>query len=310
MQLSPKIAVVLPAFNEAKVVAKVVNDFQNHLPSAMIVVCDNGSSDGTAEAAKEAGALVIFESRVGKANAVSRLFYEVDADLYIIADADGTYDVSRISESVAEFMERNIDMLIISREAQENSAAFRPMHKFGNWLFTSVFRLIFDSSLTDVLSGYRILSRRFVKSFPITSTGFEVEVEMTALACACDWSVETKSAPYYPRHTATRSKLKTFRDGFKILMKCFVLVLDYRPILFASTIAAAFVLAALGLFAPIGVEFLSTGEVRRLPTAILSLGMVVCGLVSLQAGFILNGITRSRIQAIKLHAHILKPQRF
>lgn len=296
------VAIILPAKNESKTVKKVVSDFKRALPGAVVVVCDNNSDDDTSILASEAGALVTFEQNAGKANAVSRLFWEVDAEIYLMVDCDDTYDSSTAARLIEQFRHQNLDLLIVSRLPTDDGDAFPSMHRLGNWFFTTLFALLFNSRVSDVLSGYRMLSKRFVKAFPIMSRGFEIEIEMTAVACACNFTLGTASTEYRARPSGSASKLHTFKDGFRILVKSLVLLVDYRPLLtFGSLGTASLVLSAF-LFEPVFSDYLHTGLVERLPTAILCLGLVLLSSIFFVLGLILNGISRLRIEAIKASA--------
>jgi glycosyltransferase involved in cell wall biosynthesis len=299
------VAVLLPARNESISIVSVINDFKKYLPGATVFVCDNSSTDNTAEVAAGAGAVVVFEPKLGKANAMARLFQVANASIYIMIDADDTYDARSAPDLLRRMKKQNLDMLIISREAIPNDNAFRPLHSLGNSFFTLLFKLLFRFQINDVLSGYRFMSRRFVKSLPIMSRGFDIEIEMTAVACACGFGIGNFQAKYSSRKVGSESKLKTFSDGLRILIRSLVLTLDYRPIFVFGSISTILLLTAIYIFYPIWIEFLSTGQVPRFPSAILCLGLVIISITSLQIGLVLNGITRARVEAKKLQANLI-----
>jgi glycosyltransferase involved in cell wall biosynthesis len=298
--LKPRIAVLVPCYNEAGAITSVVTDFLHALPDAAVYVYDNNSTDNTRELAATAGAIVRTETFQGKGNVVRRMFADIEAEVYVLVDGDGTYDASSAAKMVDHLIENSLDMVNGARVAV-NSQAFRPGHKFGNKLLTGTVAAIFGDRLKDMLSGYRILSRRFVKSFPALATGFETETELTVHALELRLPIAEMQTPYRDRPTGSESKLRTFRDGFRILRAIMFLVKEERPLQFFSTIAGL-LFAAGSLFGwPVIVDFLQTGLVPRLPTAVLATGLMILSFVSFTAGLILDTVTLSRREIKRLH---------
>lgn len=295
-----KIAVLLPCYNEQKTIHEVVCAFRLALPEATIYVCNNNSTDDTKEIAAKAGAIVLDEPKKGKAHAVEKLFRCVSADYYILSDGDLTYDPKISKSAIERCKDLNADMLVGVRKSASGQKTYRPGHHFGNWAFTKILQLIFSGSFNDVLSGYRVFSRNFVKSMPVLSKGFDIEVEMTIYALSLNLTVGEFETNYYERPEGSVSKLNTFRDGFVIIKTILRLLNDYKPLLVFSV--ATFVLLMLGifLFLPILNEFMITGVVDRFPTAFLSLGLIILSVMSFFTGLILDGITRSRLETKKI----------
>lgn len=294
------IAVVLPCYNEELTIGKVIKDFGLALPNASIYVCDNRSSDNTAKVAREAGAYVLVEPLSGKANAVRRLFQTIDSDIYILSDGDFTYDAKAAPELVDLLKTEKLDMVVGARNPIKGQKVYRPGHSFGNLLFTLMIKLFFGGNLNDVLSGYRILSRDFVKSFPILSSGFDIEMEMTVHALALGLPVSEKKINYAERPEGSHSKLKTISDGFLIIRTLLKLFIDFRPLNVFLPASFIQILLAVWLFQPVMAAYLDTGLVERLPSAILSLGLVITGLFTAFSGIILNSISRHRIESKRL----------
>ncbi len=290
---SLEIAVIVPCYNEEATVAKVVQDFQENLPGARIYVYDNASSDRTAALAQEAGATVRHEGLRGKGNVVRRSFADIDADIYVLVDGDDTYDATAAPSLVNRLLEGPYDMVTGTRVAEEK-AAYRHGHRFGNAMLSKIVTTIFGDRIDDLLSGYRVLSRRFVKSFPALSAGFEIETELTVHALDLRMPMSQIETRYFSRPEGSSSKLKTYTDGFRILFMILILVKEERPFQFFGAIFAALALASLGLAAPLFVEFIETGLVPRFPTAILSTGMMLLAFLSLACGMILDSVTRGR----------------
>ena len=295
-----RIAVILPCYNEEAAIADVVNAFHNALPQAQIVVCDNNSTDNTTTVARSAGALVIHETQRGKANAVRRLFNFVDADIYILCDGDMTYDASAAPELVNTIISEDLAMIIGARKPKEGQKTYRPGHSFGNFAFTTMLKLFFGGQLKDVLSGYRILSRSFVKSFPVLSKGFDIEVEMTVHALATGVSVHEEKTEYSERPSGSFSKLSTFRDGFRIARTIMRLVIDFQPLKVFSTAAVLQAMISIIMFQPVLASYLETGLVDRLPTAVLCLGLMITGILTGFCGVVLDSISRQRLEVKKL----------
>ena len=294
-----KIAVIIPCFNEGHAIAEVVHGFKSVLPSAKIYVFDNNSTDDTIAIASAAGALIRREMLQGKGNVVRRMFADVDADAYVMADGDSTYDPSYAAHMVNRLFEERLDMVVGTRVAS-HTAAYRPGHRFGNRLLTFSVANLFGERFTDMLSGYRVFSRRFVKSFPAMSSGFEIETELTIHALELLLPVAEVATPYRIRVTGSTSKLRTYSDGLKILRLIVTLYKNERPIQFFSAIGGAFIAVALALGIPLVVTFIKTGLVPRQPTAILATGLVLLSALSFIAGLILDNVTRGRREMRRL----------
>ena len=296
---TPRIAVLVPCHNVALTVAAVVEGFRAALPEARIHVFDNNSTDGTAEVARAAGAEVRFERIPGKGSVVRRMFADIDADWYIMVDGDATYDASAAPRLLATAIEGGYDMVNVARE-ETAEAAYRSGHRFGNRVLTGLVGAIFGSRTADMLSGYKIFSRRFVKSFPAMSRGFEIETELMIHALELKLPVGEIAAPYGARPEGSTSKLATWRDGFLILRMIGVLIQRERPLEFFSALALLFLLLAIGFGIPVVLTFLETGLVPRLPTAVLSSALVLSAMLSFAVGLILNAITHSRREMKRL----------
>jgi glycosyltransferase involved in cell wall biosynthesis len=299
MTQGPRIAVLVPCHNEALTVAAVVEGFRAALPDATIYVYDNNSKDGTADIARAAGAEVRFESQPGKGSVVRRMFADIEADWYVMVDGDATYDASAAPRLLAHAIEGRYDMVNAAR-AETADKAYRPGHRFGNRVLTGLVGTIFGTRTTDMLSGYKVFSRRFVKSFPAMSAGFEIETELMIHALELKLPVGEISAPYGERPEGSVSKLATWRDGFVILRLIGVLVQRERPFEFFGVISLALLLGALLLGLPVVAEFFESGLVPRLPTAVLASALVLAALLSFAVGLILNAITHSRREAKRL----------
>ncbi|MBR0655050.1 glycosyltransferase [Plastoroseomonas arctica] len=295
----PRIAVLIPCYNEAVAIPRVVAAFRAALPAAAIHVYDNNSTDGTRAAAEAAGALVRTETQQGKGNVVRRMFADIEADIYLLVDGDDTYDAAAAPAMVAMLQDDRLDMVTAIR-VTEIVAAYRPGHRFGNLMLTGMVRLIFGDRITDMLSGYRAFSRRFVKSFPALAHGFETETEFTVHALELRLPVGEIATPYKDRPPGSVSKLNTIRDGIRILRTILALIQRERPLAFFGLTGLALMLVAVGLFIPVLAEFLRTGLVPRLPTAILSAVLVLAGLLSLAAGLVLDTVTRGRLEAKRI----------
>jgi glycosyltransferase involved in cell wall biosynthesis len=297
---APRIAVLIPCYNEERSVATVVRDFAAALPTASIYVYDNNSTDRTRELAAEAGAIVRIETFQGKGNVVRRMFADIEAEVYVLVDGDGTYDAASATGMVRQLLENSLDMVNAVR-VPVTDKAFRPGHAFGNRLLTGTVALIFGDKFKDMLSGYRVMSRRFVKSFPALAKGFETETELTVHALELRLPILEMPTPYRDRPAGSESKLHTFRDGFRILRTIAVLVKEERPLQFFGAVAIVLLLLAVGLGAPIVSEYLRTGLVPRFPTAILATGIVILAFLSFSAGLILDTVTLSRREMKRLH---------
>src|ERR1700722_4141351 len=288
----PRIAVLVPCFNEEAAVANVVTDFRKVLPSAKIFVYDNNSSDRTAEVAREAGASVRSERRQGKGHVVRRMF----------ADVDATYDPASAAKMIEALVSEHLDM-VVGLRVDQAQAAWRPGHRTGNWLLTSFLASVFGKAFKDILSGYRVFSRRFVKSFPVLSDGFEIETELSVHALELSLPTAEIETPYYARPEGSVSKLNTWRDGFRILGTILKLYRSEKPLRFFTGIGIFLMLASIGLAIPVFITYLEQGIVPRLPTAILSMGLMVLAMLSLSSGLVLDTVTRGR-REMKLLAYL------
>lgn len=297
---SPDIAVLLPCYNEAATIGAVVRGFRAALPDAHIHVYDNNSTDGTALYAMLAGAHVVRERRQGKGHVVRRMFADIDADIYIIADGDGTYAPEDAEELVRTLLTERADMVVGTRRGVHDDAG-RQGHALGNRLFNILYRAIFGPDFTDIFSGYRAFSRRFVKSFPAVSGGFEIETEMSVHASRLKLPVSELELHYGRRPEGSHSKLSTFRDGGKILWMFAMLMKETRPFAFFGTISALFMLASLGFMGPVLAEYFATGLVSRMPTWVLSTALAMISIMLFTAGVILDSVARSRAEQLRIH---------
>ena len=297
-----EVAVLLPCYNEEHAIAKVVGDFRAALPEATIYVYDNNSTDRTADAAREAGAVVRRESHQGKGYVVRRMFNDIEADIYLLVDGDATYDAASAPAMVAKLADERLDMVVANRIDREE-AAYRRGHRAGNRLLTGFVAHMFGRAFSDILSGYRVFSRRFVKSFPILSGGFEIETELTVHALELDLPVGEVATPYYSRPQGSASKLSTWSDGFRILSTVFKLYRAERPLSLFGGLGIALAIMSIGLAIPIFITYVQEGLVPRLPTAVLSTGLMVLAFLSLACGLILDTVTRGR-RELKLLAYL------
>ncbi|WP_441300022.1 glycosyltransferase family 2 protein [Bradyrhizobium sp.] len=300
-----RIAVLLPCFNEAAAVAAVVADFSKALPGATIYVYDNNSTDRTAELARAAGAEVRSERRQGKGHVVRRMFADIDADIYVLADGDATYDATSAPRLIARLVEDHLDM-VVGLRVDQAEAAYRKGHRTGNWMLTQFLSSVFGQAFKDILSGYRVFSRRFVKSFPVLSDGFEIETELTVHALELALPVAEIETPYYARPEGSFSKLNTWRDGFRIFGTILKLYRSEKPLRFFTAIGAFLALVAIGLAIPIFITYLEQGIVPRLPTAVLSTGLMIVAMLSISSGLVLDTVTRGR-REMKLLAYLSQP---
>ncbi|MET0748129.1 MAG: glycosyltransferase, partial [Rhizobium sp.] len=294
-----RIAVLLPCYNEAVTIAKVVADFRMSLPTASIYVYDNNSADGTGAIARAAGAIVRVEKRQGKGNVIRRMFADIDADIYVLADGDGTYSALFAPMLIDALVSDELDFVNGSR-VSTLTGAYRPGHQFGNRMLSGIVRWIFGPQFSDMLSGYKVLSRRFVKSFPAMSSGFETETELAVHALELRMPCAELPTPYSERPEGSVSKLNTVRDGSRILLMIVKLIKEERPLMFFGLFGLLFFVVAAVLMAPILVTYVETGLVPRLPTAVLSLGMVLLGFLSLFTALILDMTTRARREIKRL----------
>ena len=268
------VAVLVPCYNEKVAIAKVVKDFRAVLPTATIFVFDNNSTDDTAAAARAAGAEVYEEKHQGKGYVVRRMFTDVEADIYVLVDGDATYDAPSAATMIERLLDDRLDMVVANR-VDHDEAAYRTGHRTGNWLLTSFVAAVFGSTFNDMLSGYRVFSRRFVKSFPVLSGGFEIETELTIHALELGLAVAEIDTPYYARPKGSASKLNTWSDGFRILCTIFRLYRVERPLPFFAAIGLMLAVLSIVFAIPVLVTYLETGLVPRLPTAMLSTGLMI-----------------------------------
>jgi glycosyltransferase involved in cell wall biosynthesis len=302
---APRVAVLVPCHNEEASIATVIAQFRAELPDATIYVYDNNSTDRTAEIAERAGAEVRRELHQGKGHVVRRMFADVDAEIYLLVDGDATYDAPSARKMIRRLIDERLDMVVGARVDQEQ-AAWRAGHRAGNLLLTGFVAAVFGRSFTDMLSGYRVVTRRFVKSFPVLSGGFEIETELTVHALELGLPVAELATPYYARPQGSASKLHTWRDGFRILWTIARLYKSERPQAFFAAIGAVLQLTAMVLAIPIFATYLRDGNVPRLPTAVLATGLTLLAFLSLACGMVLGTVTRGR-REIKLLAYLRQP---
>jgi glycosyltransferase involved in cell wall biosynthesis len=293
------IAVLVPCFNEELTVGKTIADFREALPLATVYVYDNNSTDRTVDIASAAGAVVRSESRQGKGNVVRRMFADIDADIYVLVDGDATYEAQAAPAMVLRAIEENLDFINGARVSRKMEA-FRRGHRFGNYVLTALVRNIFGRRFTDMLSGYKVFSRRYVKSFPATSRGFEIETELTVHALELRMPSAEALTPYNERPSGSVSKLSTFRDGARILRLIFDLVRNERPLQFFSLVGVVLILIAMALATPLAETYFETGLVPRLPTAVLAVGLIIIGFLSCLAGLILDVVATMRSEMKRL----------
>ncbi|WP_458388417.1 glycosyltransferase family 2 protein [Sphingomonas sp. F9_3S_D5_B_2] len=304
-KLQPRIAVLLPCYNEEAAIAATVAGFREALPGATVYVYDNNSRDRTCEIAAKAGAVVRTERQQGKGNVVRRMFADIDADVYIMADGDLTYDPNAAPAMVDMLLDEQLDMVVGTRKHEEKDA-YRGGHVLGNRLFTGILSGLFGRSFSDIFSGYRVFSRRFVKSFPVLSSGFEIETEMSVHALELRMPVGEVETAYGARPQGSESKLSTFGDGWRILKTIGTLYRVERPALFFGAVGAILVIVALLLSVPLIVTYLHTHLVPRFPTAILVTGIIIIAVLCFFAGLILDTVTRGRREVRRL-AYLAQP---
>ena len=297
-----RVAVLVPCYNEEAAVATVVADFRKALPAAEIFVYDNNSNDRTVEIARAAGAVVRSERRQGKGHVVRRMFADVDADIYVLVDGDATYDAPSAPRMIDRLVNDHLDM-VVGLRVDQSVAAYRPGHRTGNWMLTSFLSTVFGQAFKDILSGYRVFSRRFVKSFPVLSDGFEIETELSVHALELALPVTEVETPYYARPEGSVSKLNTWRDGFRILSTILKLYRSEKPLRFFTVIGAFLMLVSIGLAIPVIITYVEEGLVPRLPTAVLSMGLMIVAVLSITSGLVLDTVTRGR-REMKLLAYL------
>jgi glycosyltransferase involved in cell wall biosynthesis len=296
------VAILVPCYNEERAIAKVVADFRAALPEAVIYVYDNNSTDGTVAAATTAGAMVRRESHQGKGHVVRRMFNDIEADVYVLVDGDATYDAPSAPAMIGKLIDDRLDMVVACRIDRE-AAAYRAGHRAGNIMLSGFVTHIFGRAFTDILSGYRVFSRRFVKSYPILSGGFEIETELSVHALELELPVGEVATPYYSRPAGSASKLSTWTDGFRILWTVLRLYRAERPLALFGSLGIALAIVSVGLAIPIVITYVQEGVVPRLPTAILSTGLMLLAFLSIACGLILDTVTRGR-REVKLIAYL------
>jgi len=304
-QSTARIAILVPCYNEALTIEAIVRDFRASLPQATVYVFDNNSTDGTAEIARRAGASVRLVPHQGKGSVVRRMFADIEADAYIMVDGDDTYDAAIAPQLVAKLFDEGLDMVVGNRVTKEQ-AAYRPGHRFGNNLLTGCVSMLFGRTFTDILSGYRVFSRRYVKSFAAHSTGFEIETELTVHALELRMPVAEVETVYKARPEGSFSKLNTYRDGWRILMTIMRLFKSERPLAFFGIGFLACVLLSVGLAVPLLSVYWATGLVPRQPTAVLCSAIMLFGVVLLVCGIVLDAVTKARIEQ-KRFAYLAYP---
>jgi len=297
---APRIAVLIPCYNEEMSIGRVVSGFRAALPAALVYVYDNNSRDSTASSARGAGAIVRREPLQGKGHVVRRMFADIDADAYVMADGDLTYDPGSAPAMVEQLFAEQLDMVVGTRR-HEAKSAYRWGHRWGNTALTSFVSAAFGRRFEDMLSGYKVFSRRFVKSFPALSSGFEIETELTVHALQLDMPVDELPTRYKDRADGSTSKLNTWRDGWRILVTIMLLIKEERPLAFFGAVCAALTATSLVLARPVVATWLETGLVPRLPTALLATGLVILGFLSLACGLILDSVARGRREMRRLH---------
>src|SRR6201746_2641727 len=301
----PRVAVLVPCFNEEAAVATVIADFRKSLPSAEIYVYDNNSSDRTKAVAQQAGAQVRSERRQGKGHVVRRMFADIDADIYVLVDGDATYDAASAPRMIETLMADHLDM-VVGLRIDQVEAAYRRGHRTGNWMLTRFLSAVFGQEFKDILSGYRVFSRRFVKTFPVLSDGFEIETELSVHALELALPVAEIETPYYARPEGSFSKLNTWRDGFRILGTIIKLYRSEKPLRFFTAIGCCLALVSVGLAVPVIVTYFEQGAVPRLPPAVLPRGLIALALLSVSSGLVLDTVTRGR-REMKLLAYLSQP---
>lgn len=303
--VQPRIAVLVPCYNEEAAVATVVANFRNALPAAEIYVYDNNSRDRTASIARDAGAIVRSERRQGKGHVVRRMFADVEADIYVLVDGDATYDAPSAPCMIDKLLDEHLDM-VVGLRIDQSQAAYRLGHRTGNRMLTGFLAWTFGRDFQDILSGYRVFSRRFVKSFPVLSDGFEIETELAVYALELSLPVAEVETPYYARPEGSFSKLNTWRDGFRILGTMLKLYRAEKPLRFFGAIGILLAVVSVLLSIPIVITFIETGLVPRLPTAVLSMGLMIMAMLSVSSGLVLDTVTRGR-REMKMLAYLSQP---
>jgi glycosyltransferase involved in cell wall biosynthesis len=300
-----RIAILIPCYNEAPTISCVIHELRSIVPEATIYVYDNNSHDHTAELSRQAGAIVRLEKRQGKGYVVRRMFSDIEADVYVMLDGDATYDARALPQMLQLLIEGFYDMVVGCRVAQDKQA-YRQGHSTGNKIFNALLKLFFNSPFTDIFSGYRVFSRRFVKSFVQNSKQFEIETDLSLHALELGMPVVEIPTPYYERPEGSFSKLSTYKDGLRILRRILVLLKDVRPLLFYSGFSLLFLVGSLSMGIPVILDFFQTGLVERMPSAILAASLMIMSLLSFTAGLILDSVAKMRRDNKKL-AYLVIP---
>jgi len=293
------IAVIIPCFNEAATIGMVIRELKEVRPDATIYVYDNNSTDKTRQIATAEKALVRLEPRQGKGNVVRRMFADVEANIYVLIDGDATYDVQSLNKLIDTLLNNNLDM-VVGRRIETGSRVYRYGHRFGNRLLTGISRILFGEQPSDLLSGYRVMSRRFIKSFPAVSSGFEIETELTLHALSLNIPTAEVETTYRSRPPESVSKLNTYRDGARILSTILLFTKEERPFFFFSLLSLLLGLISLSLGIPVTLEFFETGLVPKLPTAVLSASIMLLAFLGLTSGMILDSVARGRREQKRL----------
>jgi glycosyltransferase involved in cell wall biosynthesis len=306
--MMPEVAILIPCFNEQETISTVVAGFKSYVPNATVYVYDNASTDLTIERARAAGAVVRSEPVRGKGYVVRRMFADIEADIYVLVDGDATYDAASAPKLI-EMLENDCVDLVSAVRVDTSRNAYRSGHRFGNWLLTRLVARLFGKRFTDMLSGYRVMTRRFVKSFPAVSTGFEIETELTIHALQMRVPIAEITTLYGARPAGSASKLRTISDGVRIMRMIMYLVKEEKPLEFFGAVSALLAFLSLALGIPVVLEYLRTGLVPRLPTALLATGLVLLASLSLLCGLVLHTVTRGRIEMKRL-CYLALPARF
>ena len=308
MQNNHNIAFLIPCFNEEATIAQVISSCKETIPEAKIYVYDNNSTDETVSLAEQAGAIVRHETIQGKGNVVRRMFADVDADIYILCDGDMTYDIASAPKMATELVKQNLDMVVGTRVSDNSPMQTYPLgHVLGNKMLTGIVGRLFGKRFSDILSGYRVFSKRFVKSFPAISRGFEIETELTIHALELRIPVAEMDTPYFARPANSESKLNTFRDGFRILMVIIFLLKEVRPLLFFGSIFSVLTFISVALSFPLLITYIDTGLVPRFPTAILASGIMLLAFLVMACGAILDSVSRGRREVKRMRYLSIKP---
>lgn len=308
MQNNPNIAFLIPCFNEEATIAQVISSCKETIPEAKIYVYDNNSTDETVSLAEQAGAIVRHETIQGKGNVVRRMFADVDADIYILCDGDMTYDIASAPKMATELVKQNLDMVVGTRVSDNSPMQTYPLgHVLGNKMLTGIVGRLFGKRFSDILSGYRVFSKRFVKSFPAISRGFEIETELTIHALELRIPVAEMDTPYFARPANSESKLNTFKDGFRILMVIIFLLKEVRPLLFFGSIFSVLTFISVALSFPLLITYIDTGLVPRFPTAILASGIMLLAFLVMACGAILDSVSRGRREVKRMRYLSIKP---